>query len=337
VFDDFLYANKGHAALMKAFVQWQYRLSNSLSVVPGIYSQYFALNDDYSVEPRIGFKWEASPMTSFTLGGGLHSQLQHCLVQMYKDETGVMPNKHLKMNKSWQVVVGYNQKIGEGMHLKSEVYYQGLYDIAVLPSVPEESYLNYAQDDWFDEGDFLFVNAGTGRNYGIDVTLEKFFQKNYYFLLTASLYNSKYKPFDKIERHTRFAGKYAFNALFGYEWKTGKRSLLSVNTKLAYIGGKREVPVNYVLSNPDNPDDGGYWEFDYSQAYRRQLPAYFRLDLNVQMKTNYKRHSLEWFVEMVNLTNHENIWARDYNPHRNEFNYEYQYGFMPIFGVRVYF
>jgi len=223
------------------------------------------------------------------------------------------------------------------MHLKTEIYYQGLFDIAVLPSVPQESYLNYSQEDWYDEGDFVFVNKGTGRNYGVELTLEKFFQKHFYFLVTASLYDSKYTPFDKIERRTRFAGNYAFNALFGYEWKTGKRSLFSVNTKLAYIGGKREVPMNYVLSNPDNPDGGGDWKLDYTQAYKKQLPAYFRLDLNVNMKTNYKRHSLEWFIEMVNLTNHENIWARAYNPHRNEFYYENQYGFMPIFGCKVYF
>jgi outer membrane receptor protein involved in Fe transport len=183
----------------------------------------------------------------------------------------------------------------------------------------------------------VFVNKGTGRNYGVELTLEKFFQKHFYFLVTASLYDSKYTPFDKIERRTRFAGNYAFNTLFGYEWKTGKRSLFSVNTKLAYIGGKREVPMNYVLSNPDNPDGGGDWKLDYTQAYKKQLPAYFRLDLNVNMKTNYKRHSLEWFIEMVNLTNHENIWARAYNPHRNEFYYENQYGFMPIFGCKVYF
>ncbi|MCL2074094.1 MAG: TonB-dependent receptor [Marinilabiliaceae bacterium] len=329
-FQDFLYVNKGNSALLKAFVQWQYRFNNSFSVIPGVYAHYLTLNDDYFIEPRLGFKWDMSPKTAFTLGGGLHSQLQHCMVQMYKTPDGVMPNKNLKMNKSWQAVAGYHQKIGEGMHLKTEIYYQGLFDIAVLNTVPEESYLNYAQEDRFSEGDFTFVNKGTGRNYGIELTFEKFFQRNYYFLLTGSLYDSKYTPLDKIERPTRFAGLYAFNALFGYEWKTGKRSLFSVNTKLATIGGKREVPMNY---NPVTDD----WEFDYTLAYKRQLPAYFRLDLNVNMKTNYKRHSLEWFIEIVNLTDHENIWARAYDRRYNEYYYETQYGFMPIFGVRVFF
>jgi outer membrane receptor protein involved in Fe transport len=219
------------------------------------------------------------------------------------------------------------------MHLKTEIYYQWLFDVPVLPSRPEESFINYAQDDEFDPGDMIFVNKGKGRNYGVEITLEKFFDKHYYFLLTASLYDSKYTPIDGIERHTRFAGNYAFNALFGYEWKTGKRSLLSVNTKLAYIGGKREVPMNLVEVQPDEYQ----WRFDYTQAYKKQLPAYFRLDLNVNMKTNYKHYSLEWFIEMVNLTNHDNVRARYYNSISNTYDYALHYKFLPIFGCKVYF
>ena len=320
--------------LLKAFFQWQYRLGNSFSLIPGVYSQYYTFSDDYSIEPRIGFKWEATPTTSFSLGGGLHSQLQHRLIQMYKDPTGNFVNKNLKMNKSWQTVAGYNQKIGTGIHLKTEVYYQWLFDIPVLISVPQESYLNYAEDDEYDEGDMVFVNQGTGRNYGLEMTLEKFFDRNYYFLLTASLYDSKYKAYDKIERRTRFACNFAFNVLFGYEWKIGMRGLLSANTKVAYIGGKREVPLeNILVEAPDKYE----WKFDYTQAYKRQLPAYFRLDLSVNMKTNYKRHSLEWFIEIVNLTNHGNIKARYYNSRYNTYDFSYQYGFLPVFGCKVYF
>ena len=331
---------RGNSTFLKAFTQWQYRFDNSLSLVPGVYAHYYTFSKDYSIEPRLSFKWEASPITSFSLGGGLHSQLLHRKLHFFEDEEHNLVNKNLKMIKSWQTVAGYSQKMGNGIHFKTEIYYQWLFDVPVLPSVPEESFLNYAQDDEFDAGDMKFVNKGTGRNYGVEMTIEKFFDKNYYFLITASLYDSKYTPFDGIERHTRFAGNYAFNALFGYEWKTGKRSLFSLNTKVAYIGGKREVPLNLeLIPNPDHPDEGFFaeWKFDYTQAYKKQLPAYFRLDLNVNMKTNYKRHSLEWFIEMVNLTNHGNIRARYYDPHIDDYDYAYQYFFLPVFGCKVYF
>ena len=321
---------KGNSTLLKAFAQWQYRFNNAFSMTPGIYGQLYTFNGDYSIEPRIGFKYDASPTTSFSLGSGLHAQLQPRMVYMYEEE-GIMKNKNLEMSKSWQSVVGYNQKIGAGMHLKTEVYYQHLFNIPVIPDIPEESILNLG-DDFYNNWNYVFVNEGTGRNYGVEMTLEKFFDKSYYFLLTASLYDSKYKPIDEIERSTKFAGNYAFNGLFGYEWKVGERSLLSVNTKIAYVGGERYVPVNIFVTSSNIP-----FEFDYTRAYSEKLPDYFRMDLNINMKNNFKRFSVEWFIEINNITNHKNIWQKYFDVARNREEYIYQYGFMPVGGCRVYF
>jgi hypothetical protein len=168
---------KGNSTLLKAFVQWQYRFSNTFSMTPGVFGQVYTLNNDYSIEPRIGFKWETSPSTSFSLGSGLHSQLQPRMVYMYEEE-GIVKNKKLKMNKSLQTVLGYNQKIGAGMHLKTEVYYQSLFNIPVIPDIPAESILNFG-DDFYNNWDYVFINEGTGRNYGAEITLEKFFNKQY--------------------------------------------------------------------------------------------------------------------------------------------------------------
>ena len=319
---------KGYSGLIKGFAQWQYRFNNTLSMTPGVYTQFYTLNNDYAIEPRIGFKWEATPTASFTLGSGLHSQLQPRQVYMYEIED-VIQNKNLKMNKSWQTVLGYNQKLGAGMHLKTELYYQWLFNIPVIPDIPEESILNFG-DDFYNNWNYVFVNKGSGQNYGIEITLEKFFNKHYYFLVTASLYDSKYKAFDKIERRTKFAGNYAFNALFGYEFKIGKRILLSANTKVAYVGGKRYVPLSIDVTTTEP-------EYDYTQAYIKKLPDYFRWDLNINMKTNFKRWSFELFFEMNNLTNHKNIWQKYYNASHNKEEYVYQYGLMPMGGCRVYF
>jgi len=222
--NDVLNDFKGSSSLLKAFVQWKYIFSNVFSMTQGIYGQVYTLNNDYSIEPRIGFKWEATPLTSFSFGSGLHSQLQPRQVYFYEDD-GIIKNRNLQMSKSWQTVLGYQQKLGTGMHLKTEIYYQSLFNIPVISEIPEESILNFG-DDFYNNWDYVFVNEGSGRNYGMEVTLEKFFNRQYYFLLTASLYDSKYKALDHVERHTKYAGKYAFNCLFGYEWKFGTRRLL---------------------------------------------------------------------------------------------------------------
>ncbi|MDR2679456.1 MAG: TonB-dependent receptor [Tannerella sp.] len=317
----------GQSVLLKAYAQWQYRFSDVLGMTPGVYGQLYTLNSDYSVEPRIGFKWDLSPASSLSWGGGLFSQLQPRQVYFY-EENGVVKNKNLEMSKSAQIVLGYNQKLGKGMHLKTELYYQHLYNIPVIPDTPEESILNFG-DDFYNSWDYIFVNEGTGRNYGIEMTLEKFFSRHYYFLLTASLYDSKYRGYDRVERNSKFAGNYAVNALAGYEWNV-RSHLLSVNLKGACMGGKRFLPMTMEHEGLDVI-------YDYTQAYRQHLPAYFRVDLNVNMKCNYKRFSLEWYFEVNNLTNHQNVWMKYYNAGRQKEEFVYQYGFMPIGGCRIYF
>ncbi|MDR2963591.1 MAG: TonB-dependent receptor [Bacteroidales bacterium] len=326
---------RGNTTLLKTFAQWQYRFTNTFSMVPGLYTHYYTLNGDYSIEPRIGFKWEATPRTAFTLGGGLYSQLQPRLVQLYMDEiTGERVNENLTMSKSWQIVTGHSQRIGEGLHLKTEVYYQYLFNIPVIPAIPEESILNFG-DDFDNEWDYLFVNEGKGRNYGVEITLEKFFNKHYYFLISTSLYESKYKGYDNRERNTKFAGNFALNGLFGYEWKMGTRTLFSTNLKVSYAGGKRYVPMR-MTAITDGSSDNDY-EFDYSQAYTNKVADYFRLDININMKQNYKRWASEWFAEINNVTNHKNIWMKYYDVSRNKEIVVYQYGFMPMGGLRIYF
>lgn len=316
-----------YSTLFKTFGQWQHRFNDALSLTTGVYGQYYMLNNDYSIEPRFGVEWIASSKTSFSLGGGMYSQLQPRSIYFYQKD-GLERNRNLQMSRNLQCVLGYNQRINENIHLKTELYYQYLYNIPVMSDKPAESILNMG-DDYYNDWDAIFVNQGIGKNYGIELTVEKYFDENYYFLITCALYDSKYQGYDGIERHTKFAGHFSLNGLLGYEWKLGETILLSVNTKCSYIGGKRYVPLTKQSHDEYKPD--------YTQAYTNQLANYFRLDVNIAMKQNFNTWSLEWFCEIDNITNHKNIGMKYYDEVFQKEKYMYQSGFMPMGGCRIYF
>ncbi|MDR3366051.1 MAG: TonB-dependent receptor [Prevotellaceae bacterium] len=313
--------------LLKAHLQWQHRFSDALSLTPGVYAHYYELNGDISVEPRVGLKWAVGERSSFSLGTGLHSQLQPRQVYFCR-LSGEEPNKDLRFTKSGQLVLGYDLKPADNLRLKVEAYYQYLFDVPVIPEKPEESILNLG-DGFYNQWDVAFENKGTGENYGVELTVEKFFAHGYYFLLTASLYDSKYTGYDGVERSTKFAGNYAVTALGGYEWKIFS-NLLSVNFKIANMGNKRILPVSVAHA-------GASSVYDYGAAYEKKLPAYFRCDLNINMKQNYTKCAIEWFFEVNNLTNRKNVWMQVYNAGRQTYDYTYQIGIMPMGGCRVYF
>ena len=291
---------------------------------------FYTYTGEFLAEPRLGLRWTLSERSSVSFGTGLHSQLQPRLVTFAVDSNGDRPNENLRMSRSWQTVAGYDLKITDGMRLKTEVYYQHLYNIAVTSEYPQESILNYG-DDFFNDMSYLFENKGTGRNYGVELTFEKFFERNWYFLMTAALYDAWYTGYDGVERRGKFAGNYSFNLVAGYEWLLKKDRLLSVNVKTIYSGANRFTPVSVSGSPFDEP------VFDWTRAYAQRLPDYFRFDLNVNMKRNYKQVALEWFFEIVNLTGKQNVWQQVYNTTKNEYVRYYHYGFMPMGGCRFYF
>ena len=318
-----------NSSLLKLYAQWQHRFNDKIRIIPGFYTHYYVLTHNFSFEPRIGMQWETSPSTAINIGTGLYSQIQPRQVYFYQDANGQLPNKSLKFTDSWQAVAGFSWKFAKSYRLKTEIYYQYLYNVPVIESIPQESILNFDEDfNWL----VPFVNKGIGQNYGIELTIEKFLTKQFYFLITSSLYQSTYKGYDKMERNTKFNGNYTLNVLGGYEWKLGKNSLLMANTKIGFMGGKRKLPYLLVTDDFDMRVEN-----DYSQAYVKQYPAYFRWDINLNFKTNFKKWALEFFVELANITNHKNIWRQYYDIKEQKEVYYYHYGFTPIAGVKVYF
>ncbi|MDR1699204.1 MAG: hypothetical protein LBR75_05210 [Prevotellaceae bacterium] len=57
------------------------------------------------------------------------------------------------------------------------------------------------------------ANVGKGKNYGIDLTLERYLYNGWYYLFTASLFEGRYTVDDGVWRDTRLNRNYVINAL----------------------------------------------------------------------------------------------------------------------------
>ncbi|MCB0644138.1 MAG: TonB-dependent receptor, partial [Phaeodactylibacter sp.] len=210
----------GQFTLFQAYAQTQYKLTEALTLNAGLHGQYLAFNDTYAVEPRAALSWAFAPKHKLTLGYGLHEQMQPLPVFFFQEEVspGVFTpsNKNLDFTRSNQLVLGYDWKFAESWRLKAETYYQWLDQVPVQPEPSSFSILNAGADFVFPQAGSL-VNEGTGYNRGLELTIEKFFSKGYYTLITGSLFDSKYAGSDGIERNTAFNNQYVLNVLAGKE------------------------------------------------------------------------------------------------------------------------
>ncbi len=232
-------------------------------------------------------------------------------------------------------VLGYDKLINDNLRLKAEVYYQYLYDIPVEKTASSWSAVNLGGafggfPDDLDE----FVNSGASYNYGLELTLERFFSKGYYFLLTSSLYESKYEGSDKIERNTAFNGNYVVNALVGKEFKVGKNkdNTFAINLKVTTMGGKRFRPIDKEQTQLNRSV-----VYDNKNAYKERHSNYLRADLKLSYSINKPKATHQLSLDIQNITNNQNLFREAYNIQSDSFTYEYQIGFFPEIQYRIMF
>ncbi|HEY5823073.1 MAG TPA: carboxypeptidase-like regulatory domain-containing protein [Cyclobacteriaceae bacterium] len=295
----------GTTGLVQAFCEWKYRVTNTFEINSGIHNTLFLLNHNYSIEPRLGLKWHASPKSSFSYGFGLHSKVEPISVyfsQVTNPDGTAATNENLELTKAMHHVIGYDLSIRQDMRIKIEAYYQYLYDVPVSTN-PASTYSRI--NSQFGIPDFVLVNNGKGYNKGIEVTLEKFYSNNYYFLATGSLFDSKYKSANGETYNTYFNSKYQANLVAGKDFKVGKsaQNIFSINFKTLTRGGFRYTPQKIGTS------DAGviYLYTDAADTYTKQMPYYLRFDLGLKYRRNNPRYSWIISLDIQNLTNRQNV------------------------------
>lgn len=286
---------KGQSALTEAYWQSRYQLSPSISVNAGVNASYFLLNKNYSVDPRFSIKWQMAPKHALTLGLGKQSQLEELrfyFVRNSKDGDSYFPNKNLDFSQAQHIILGYDWSISEKLRFKAEAYYQRLYRV---PGIADSSYsmINFNQDWEFHDA---LTNNTKGKNIGLDLTLERFLTDGFYYLATASIFDSKYKGGDGIWHNTRFDKEYSYNILVGKEYQLKRNRIFGVNARLNYLGGERKTPINTSESIKQK-----YVVYDESRAFDQQYPATYYLDFTVTYRTNKKHYSGTWALQIKNL------------------------------------
>lgn len=326
--------------LLQAFAHAKYSFSEKLTLNAGVHGQFLTLNNAISVEPRLALKYATTSKSSLSLGYGLHSQMQPTDVYFYRelkpDGTYDQSNMDLGFTRSHHLVLGYDIVPVKDWRIKTEVYYQYISNVPIEDTASSYSMLNAGSSFYPNTVGYL-KNEGTGRNYGVELTVEKFFSKGYYGLMTASLYESKYKGSDGIERNTGFNGKYVFNLLVGKEYKLGKakRNTFFTDLKLTSAGGRYFTPIDLDASRQKRLQIAKGDEF----AFTDRNPNYFRIDFKMGFTYNSKKRKLSHslFFDVQNVTNHKNVFAQRYNPVTNQVNTAYQIGTFPNFVYKLQF
>jgi hypothetical protein len=331
----------GYSELLEGYATWQHKFGERLALNAGAHSQYYSLSGNTVIEPRIGLRYQLAATQFISFGYGLHDELQplptYYNIDTGQGSSGKPTNLHMGFTRSNHVVLGYDVSFKRNFHFKTEVYFQYLDKVPVDPFSSSFSMLN-AGSDFTTPNNTNLLNRGVGRNYGLEMTLEKFFNKGYYFLLTTSLFESQYKGSDNIWRNTAFNGHYVVNGLGGYEYKFGgkknkvKRNTIAGDGKITVAGGRYYTPIDVTASAQQHQE-----VLLNNQAFSLQYPVYFRLDLKVSYRISLRKTTHEFSIDVQNVTNRKNVFIQTYDLRTNSLVYQYQLGIYPLPQYRLLF
>ncbi|OSZ78202.1 hypothetical protein CAP35_08045 [Chitinophagaceae bacterium IBVUCB1] len=329
---------EGRTALLQLYAQYKYRPSNALTFTGGLHGQYLTHTSEFVIEPRLGMRWRTSDKSVVTAGYGLHSQMQPLYQYFAHLPTAASTDMHnydLGFTRSHHAVAGYEYVFSKVLRLRSEVYYQYLFNVPI-ETLAGSSFSGLNQGASFSR---LFpnklVNNGTGYNYGLELTIEKFFHRNFYMLATGSVFDSKARGNDGVYRNTDYNTKFATNLLAGYEPKLGKNSVLLTGVKITYAGGRLYSPPDVAASNAT-----GDLVIVETQRNTLKFPDYFRADMRLGIRINARRFTHEIAADLVNVFAIRNVLSISYNADlaaqgAYPFVKNYQLGFLPLFYYRI--
>jgi hypothetical protein len=326
---------KGNTYAFQGFIEWKYRLSDKVTLNTGVHYLNYFLNKNNSIEPRAGIVYQLNEKQAISAGVGLHSKIEPVsiyLINIPNNTIPNQPNKNLGLSKSAHAVLGYDISMSEDVHFRAEAYYQYLYNIPVgVDSVDNQFSVINIRNGFVT---IPLTNQGKGKNYGLDITFEKYFTKSYYFMITGSLFDSRYTPADGKEYNTTFNGNYIFNGLVGKEWDLSKRktTTLGLNFRFLYRGGMRYRGVDLPASNV-----AGEAVYVKNENYTHITKDVYNIDLGVSVKRNRKKYSWTVSLDLNNLTSQNNIIGMKYNAYTGTIKNNYDLLLLPILTAKVNF
>jgi hypothetical protein len=334
---DTLVAPEGHGSLWQGYIQWKNRPVSGLEINTGFHVIGFSLNKDVYLEPRLGLRWEAAPGYAFIAGFGLHSRIESLAVynSLIKNSDGVRTslNHDMDLSRSFHAVTGLDLSPFKDLRIRIEGYIQYLFNVPVVNKITSQySTINTAER----LPEAKLENTGTGMNNGVELTIEKSFTKNYYFLITGSFFDSWYKAGDEHKYNTYYNTRYVSNILAGKDFYVGKnhRNNIGLNAKCLFRGGYRYTPVDEKRTIKNKRIIYQTWA-----TYEAQLPDFIRLDAGINFRRNHPRYSWIIMLDIQNASNRRNVFKRRFTYENGQIvsNDILSLGMVPVFNFRLQF
>ncbi|MCB9081925.1 MAG: carboxypeptidase-like regulatory domain-containing protein [Lewinellaceae bacterium] len=288
------------SGLQQQYIQFSFRPSQRWVFNFGSHFLQTSIGDvRASLEPRVALQYRLNARSSLALAYGLHSRMPPLGSYFVRTENNY-PNLGLDLIKANHLVLAYNQAIGENLNLHAETYYQTL---SQVPVGINANRIYWSLNDVQGFAGEALVSEGTGRNLGVDLTLEKFFHQGTFFVLSTSVFSSTFQVPGKDGRFsTQYDGRFSLSFTSGKTWTLNEKTFLEGGFRLLFNAGNPITPLALGFETQDGEDP----VLNDQEPFSQRVKGYLRPDLRLALRRNQGQSSYWLALDVQNLINRAN-------------------------------
>lgn len=245
--------------------------------------------------PRASLSWQMKKDWLLSASAGRYFQLPPSILMAYAEDGVLVNQDYLKYMRSDHLGLGVEHTTSSGYRMKLEVFSKKYSDYPFLLK-DSISYAN-ANANYVLVGDQPADVRSKGRAMGVEFQVKQTFHQSWTWALSYSFVVSQFedKSGDLVASSwdNRHFGTVSLGKSFGKNWNAGLRWSVS--------GGNPYTPYDQVTSGFRN-----VWDInnrgipDYERLNESKLPAFHQLDVRVDKQFDFKKWSLQVYLDVQN-------------------------------------
>jgi len=269
-----------------------------------------------TLSPRIGLSYSLTEKWNINASFGRYYKLPVYPTLGFKDENEWI-NRDATYIESIHYVAGLEFLPSPGMRLTLEGFYKQYdhYPVSIRNGISvANSGVEFGQI-----GSEPIQSTGEGRAYGLEMFAQQKLTRNTYFTISYTLFRSEFSGLDGLYRPSAWDNRNLISAIFGRKLKRN----WELGLKFRYAGASPYTPFdpeaskrNYLSIGEGIPD--------YTLINSERLNPFTQLDLRVDKKWNFRRVTLDLFLDIQNVTNSRPTGALRYTFERNVDNTDFK-------------
>lgn len=246
-----------------------------------------------TLSPRIALSWILSNQFTFNVSTGIYYKVPTYTMLGFKDNTGKFVNKNSDYIRSTHYVAGFEYLPKATTRFTLEGFVKRYSSVPV--SIRNGISLSNLGGDFSVFGNEAIASTGRGNSYGIEFFAQQKLTKHFFGVLSYTYFRSKYAGIDNKLVASAWENRHLLSTTLGYKFKNS----WELGLRFRYQGGAPYTPFDLEASQA-NYLTIGTGVLDYNKLNTERLAAFNASDIRIDKKFNFKKITLDIFIDIQN-------------------------------------